>query len=183
MATPTVVENVRRKFQSLAPVLNERQRRLWAAAESREIGWGGITAVALATGLSPTTIGVGLEELQGPLDSTASRVRKPGGGRRAATAHDNPLPADLEALVDPVTRGDPQSPLRWTCKSTRKLAEQLGQQGHTVGYRTVAALLGQSGYSLQSNRKTREGSSHPDRNAQFGFIRVKRTWPRGWPGS
>lgn len=183
MATPTAVENVRRKYQSLAPVLNERQRRLWAAAESREIGWGGITAVALATGLSQTTIGVGLKELQGPLDPTASRVRKPGGGRRAATAHDKSLLADLEALVDPVTRGDPQSPLRWTCKSTRKLAEQLEQQGHSIGYRTVAALLGQSGYSLQSNRKTREGSSHPDRNAQFEYIndQVHRFQGRGQP--
>jgi hypothetical protein len=183
MATSTIVEKVRRKYHSLAPLLNERQRRLWAAAESREIGWGGITAVVLATGLSQTTIGVGLKELQGPLDPTASRVRRPGGGRRAAAAQDQSLLTDLEALVDPVTRGDPQSPLRWTCKSTRKLAGQLQQRGHRVGYRTVATLLGRMGYRLQSNRKTREGASHPDRNAQFEHIndQVRRFQRRGQP--
>jgi transposase len=183
MADPALVESIRRKYLSLDPLLSERLRRLWAAAESREIGWGGITAVALATGLSQTTIGVGLKELQFPLDLTASRDRRPGGGRRAATANDQSLLTDLEALVDPVTRGDPQSPLRWTCKSTRKLAEQLEQQGHRVGYRTVATLLGEMGYSLQSNRKTREGASHPDRNAQFEHIndQVRRFQRRGQP--
>ncbi len=188
MADPAVVESLRRKYQSLTPALNERLRRLWAAAEAREIGWGGVTAVALATGLSQTTIGVGLRELQGPTagdlsGSTAQRVRRPGGGRRTAVAHDSALLADLEALVDPVTRGDPQTPLRWTCKSTRKLATQLQHQGHSVGYRTVAALLGDLGYSLQSNRKTKEGSSHPDRNAQFEYIsdQVLRFQRRGQP--
>ena len=188
MADPALVDGLRRKYQSLSPLLNERQRRLWAAAEAREVGWGGVTAVALATGLSQTTIGVGLRELQGPTveqpsDPTALRVRRPGGGRRALIVHDESLLADLEALVDPETRGDPQSPLRWTCKSTRKLAEGLRRQGHSVGYRTVAALLGQLGYSLQSNRKTKEGASHPDRNAQFEYIneQVRRFQRRGQP--
>jgi hypothetical protein len=183
MADPALVESIRRKYLSIDPLLSERLRRLWAAAESREIGWGGTTAVALATGLSQTTIGVGLKELQSPPDLNASRERRPGGGRRAATANDQSLLTDLESLVDPVTRGDPQSPLRWTCKSTRKLAEQLEQQGHRVGYRTVATLLGEMGYSLQSNRKTREGASHPDRNAQFEHIndQVRRFQRRGQP--
>jgi transposase len=188
MADATHVDSIRRKYQDLTPLLNERLRRLWAAAEAREIGWGGVTAVALATGLSQTTIGVGLRELQQPPltpdhDSPADRVRKPGGGRKPVTSHDPSLLADLEALVDPVTRGDPQSPLRWTCKSTRKLAEALQQRGHRVGYRSVAALLGRLGYSLQSNRKTKEGASHPDRNAQFEYIndQVRRFQRRGQP--
>ena len=160
MADTYLVESLRRKYQTLSPLLNERQRRLWAALEAGEIGWGGVTAVALATGLSQTTIGIGLREVRGDPDQSAAdsspqRVRRPGGGRKTATAHDHSLLADLEALFDPETRGDPQSPLRWTCKSTRKLSEGLKQRGHSVGYRTVAALLGQLGYSLQSNRKTR----------------------------
>lgn len=188
MADTDLLESLRRKYQALLPLLNERQRRLWAAVEAGEIGWGGVTAVALATGLSQTTIGVGLREIKGDSDQSAPdsatlRVRRPGGGRKQAAAHDHSLLADLEALVDPETRGDPQSPLRWTCKSTRKLAEGLKQQGHSVGYRTVAALLGQLGYSLPSNRKTKEGASHPDRNAQFEYIneQVRRFQRRGQP--
>jgi Rhodopirellula transposase DDE domain len=181
-------EIVRRKYLSLDPLLNERLRRLWAAAEAREIGWGGVTTVALATGLSQATIAVGLRELlSGTAGSettrTQQRVRRTGGGRKPLTEHDARLLKDLESLVDPVTRGDPQSPLRWTCKSTRKLAEGLQQQGHRVGYRTVAALLGDLGYSLQSDRKAREGASHPDRNAQFEHIndQVRRFQRRGQP--
>ena len=188
MADPILVERTRHKYESLNPLLNERLRRLWAATEAGEIGWGGITAVAMATGLSHTTIGLGLREARGGPDRpdqapAPERVRRPGGGRKAATLVDRSLLSDLEAMVDPVTRGDPQSPLRWTCKSTRKLAEQLRQQGHQVGYRTVAALLGQLGYSLQSNRKAREGASHPDRNAQFEYIndQVRRFQRRGQP--
>jgi hypothetical protein len=188
MADTALIESLRRKYQALSPLLNERLRRLWAATEAGEIGWGGITAVAMATGLSHTTIGLGLREARAdparPGQAPApERVRRPGGGRKAATQVDRSLLSDLETMVDPVTRGDPQSPLRWTCKSTRKLAEQLRQQGHEVGYRTVAALLGQLGYSLQSNRKAREGSSHPDRNAQFEYIsdQVRRFQRRGQP--
>jgi transposase len=188
MADPHRTETVRRKYLSLDPLLNERLRRLWAAAEAREIGWGGVTAVALATGLSQTTIAVGLRELRAGVmreeaDGVQPRVRQPGGGRKSLVARDTRLLKDLEALVDPVTRGDPQSPLRWTCKSTRRLAEALRRQGHTVGYRTVAVLLGELGYSLQSNRKSREGTSHPDRNAQFEYIndQVRRFQRRGQP--
>jgi hypothetical protein len=173
MPDRNLIESLRRKYETLTPLLNERQRRLWAAAEAREIGWGGLTAVALATGLSKTTIGAGLREVSSPPadDRTSTqRVRRAGGGRKPLPSLDRAILTDLEALVDPVTRGDPQSPLRWTCKSTRKLAEQLRRQGHQVGYRTVAVLLGRLGYSLQSNRKTREGASHPDRNAQFEYI-------------
>jgi Rhodopirellula transposase DDE domain len=187
MADSILVERTRHKYESLNPLLNERLRRLWAATEAREIGWGGVTVVALATGLSPTTVRAGVQELsqgsEGPASAQAPSIRRPGGGRKPVTEHDTGLLKDLEALVDPVTRGDPQSPLRWTCKSTRKLAEGLKQQGHTVGYRTVAALLGELGYSLQSNRKAREGESHPDRNAQFEYIneQVRRFQRRGQP--
>jgi Rhodopirellula transposase DDE domain len=188
MADTRRMEIVRRKYLSLDSLLDERLRRLWAAAEAREIGWGGVTAVALATGLSQTTIAVGLRELRSGVDVGGTeglwhRARRPGGGRKTLAEHDPLLLKDLEALVDPVTRGDPQSPLRWTCKSTRKLAEALQLLGHRVGYRTVAALLGELGYSLQSNRKEREGASHPDRNAQFEYIndQVRRFQRRGQP--
>jgi len=168
--------------------MNERMRRQWAAAEAMEIGWGGVSAVVAATGLSHNTVDLGIRELRegGPPttpDVPRGRVRRPGGGRKPATEHDASLLGDLESLVDPVTRGDPQSPLRWTCKSTRRLAEQLREQGHSVGYRTVAGLLRRLNYSLQSNRKTREGASHPDRNAQFEYInaQVCRFQRRGQP--
>jgi transposase len=183
-----VVERLRRKFDLLKPLMSERMRRQWAATEAQEIGWGGISALVLATGLSHNTIDLGIRELRerstaAPPDARRGRIRRPGGGRKPATQHDPSLLRDLEALVDPVTRGDPQSPLRWTCKSTRKLAEQLREQGHHIGYRTVAGLLRQLNYSLQSNRKTREGASHPDRNAQFEHInrQVSRFQRRGQP--
>jgi hypothetical protein len=186
VASAALIESLRRKYQALEPLLNERLRRLWAAAEAQEIGWGGVTAVALATGLSQTTISEGIREQQagteGEFGRSRSRVRRPGGGRKPLVEHDTRLLRDLEDLVDPVTRGDPQSPLRWTCKSTRKLAEALRQQGHTLGYRTVAGLLAELGYSLQSNRKANEGASHPDR-AQFEYIndQVRRFQRRGQP--
>jgi transposase len=152
-------------------------RRQWAAAEARAYGWGGVRAVSQATGMSPTTIARGRAELEereaDPTVSLPTRLRKPGGGRKRATDADPKLAAALERLVDPVTRGDPQSPLRWTCKSTTQLARELTQQGHPVSPRTVGRLLKAAGYSLQSNRKTKEGSDHPDRNAQFE--RINRT--------
>ncbi len=188
MPDPTVVECLRRKFGLLLPLMNERMRRNWAAAEAMEIGWGGVSAVVSATGLSHNTIDLGIRELQGgvspdPRKVPRGRVRRAGGGRKSVTQHDASLLADLESLVDPATRGDPQSPLRWTCKSTRKLAEELKGQGHGVGSRTVAVLLRRLNYSLQSNRKTREGASHPDRNAQFEYInaQVCRFQRRGQP--
>jgi transposase len=178
MSDPTVVECLRRKFDLLLPLMNERMRRNWAAAEAMEIGWGGVSAVVSATGLSHNTIDRGVRELKEgvlpePLETRHGRVRRVGGGRRPVTQDDASLLRDLESLVDPVTRGDPQSPLRWTCKSTRKLAEELQVQGHSIGYRTVAVLLRRLNYSLQSNRKTREGVSHPDRNAQFEYINAQ----------
>jgi hypothetical protein len=188
MPDTTVVDCLRRKFDLLLPLMNERMRRTWAAAEAMEIGWGGVSAVVSATGLSHNTIDLGVRELkQGVppdlLEIPCGRVRRVGGGRKPVTQHDASLLRDLESLVDPVTRGDPQSPLRWTCKSTRKLAEELHEQGHSVGYRTVAMLLRRLNYSLQSNRKTREGASHPDRNAQFEYInaQVCRFQKRGQP--
>jgi len=161
-------------------------RRQWAATEARDLGWGGVTAVAQATGMSRVTITAGLRELRQPAKQRvleAPRVRRPGGGRRALTESDPKLLAALEALIEPVTRGDPESPLRWTCKSTRRLADELTRQDHRVGPRTVAMLLRHEGYSLQANQKTREGSSHPDRNAQFEYIStlVRRFQHRGQP--
>ncbi len=165
---------VRRKFGLLRPLMNERMRRHWAACEALTLQRGGIALVAQATGLSRTTIWAGLRELQhpedGPADLPRERSRQAGAGRPSLEAADPTLVKDLEALVEATTRGDPQSPLRWTCKSTRNLAAELNRQGHAVSYRTVAALLHDLDYSLQANRKTREGSSHPDRDAQFEHI-------------
>ena len=169
------LEAVRRKYELLRPLMNERMRRHWAASEAMTLQRGGVTLVAQATGLSRTTIWAGLRELQHPNDTPKDelppqRSRHAGAGRPLLEQVDPTLVKDLEDLVDPATRGDPQSPLRWTCKSTRNLAKELNRQGHHVGYRTVAALLHDLDYSLQANRKTREGSSHPDRNAQFEHI-------------
>src|SRR5271167_2884421 len=173
MQDAKVEARIRRKFRLVAVELDERRRRQWAAAEARDVGWGGISLVARATGLSRPTIVAGLKELKLSSRSravSARRVRSPGGGRRALIQSDPGLLEALERLIDPATRGDPASPLRWTCKSTAKLAEELTRQNHSVTDRTVAMLLKQAGYSLQANRKTREGSSHPDRNAQFEYI-------------
>ena len=156
-------------FSRLGPELDERSRRVWAAAEALELGWGGSSAVALATGLSRTTIRAGIAELQQPTQDP-SRVRRLGGGRKSLTVHDPDLSAALEALVEPTERGEPESPLRWTIRSVRKLAEALTRQGHPVSHSTVASLLQDAGFSLQANRKTREGSSHPDRDAQFSYL-------------
>jgi Rhodopirellula transposase DDE domain len=171
------IEQIRRKFDVLGPLMDERMRRQWAAAEADELGWGGVSAVANATGLSRTTITAGLRELrhraEHPDDAVSPRIRRPGGGGKWLTETDPGLLPALEALVDPVTRGDPDSPLRWTCKSTRRLAEELTRQGHPICPRSVAALLSDAGYSLQANRKTREGAAHPDRNAQFEYINAQ----------
>jgi hypothetical protein len=173
MSLAQAIKSIRRKFRALRPGMDERLRRQWAAAEARELGRGGVTAVARATGMSRTTITAGNHELELPTkqrEQEAMRVRRPGGGRRPLAETDPELLTALEALVEPVTRGDPESPLRWTCKSTTKLAAELSRQKHPVSNRTVAALLKQAGYSLQANRKTREGASHPDRNAQFEYL-------------
>ena len=175
MQDAQTIRRIRRKYRALRVEMDERGRRLWAAVEAGELGWGGVTALAQATGLSRTTITAGLRELKLPARqraAEAARVRRPGGGRRPLTETDPGLMAALEALIEPLTRGDPQSPLRWTCKSTRRLADELTRAHHRVSVNTVAALLRQAGYSLQANRKTREGGSHPDRNAQFEHINI-----------
>jgi Rhodopirellula transposase DDE domain len=171
------IERVQRLFLALDPVMDERSRRQWAGAEALELGWGGVTAVATATGMARDTIQAGVREVRyraaHPDEPTRSPIRRAGGGRKPLAETDPGLVAALEALVEPLTRGDPQSPLRWTCKSTRKLARELTRQRHAVGERTVAALLRAAGYSLQGNRKTREGAGHPDRNAQFEYINAQ----------
>ena len=173
---------IRDKYLALAPTLDERSRRLWAAAEAKAIGYGGQTVVARATGLARSTVYLGLRELAAGGDS-GGRVRRPGGGRKPWVERYPGLPAALEALVEPTCRGDPGSPLRWTCKGVRRLAAALNRQGYPVGRRAVAELLARLGYSLQANRKTREGSSHPDRDAQFRHInaRVRSFQRRGQP--
>jgi hypothetical protein len=187
MQDAAVIERIRVKFRALDAVLDERSRRQWAAAEAREYGYGGVTAVATATGLARDTIASGIQELKyrerHPAEPLPERLRKSGAGRKVLTEADPTLLAALEALVEPLTRGDPESPLRWTCKSTRCLAADLGRQGHPIGYRSVAGLLHEAGYSLQANRKTREGNQHPDRNAQFEFINAQaaRFQQRGQP--
>jgi transposase len=169
---------IKERFSRLEAWLDERSRRLWAAAESVAHGRGGISLVSRASGVSRRAIAVGLAELQKKPDRaqrTGLPIRRKGGGRRKATLKDPALLSDLEILLEPMTRGDPQSPLRWTCKSVRNLAEELRSQGHKISHVLVAELLHQQKYSLQANRKTKEGSSHPDRNAQFEHINAKAT--------
>jgi hypothetical protein len=176
MADPVMIETLKEKFEALQPLMSERLRRYWAATEAKALGHGGIAAVTRATGLSRNTIARGLAELTAPQPlsiSSPTRSRRPGGGRPPVIETDRTVLEALETLVEPTTRGDPMSPLRWTCKSTRKLAEALQRQGHRVGARTVARLLHALDYSLQANRKTREGSSHPDRNTQFEYINAQ----------
>jgi DNA-binding phage protein len=164
------IAEVARRFGLLAPRLDERRRRLLAAAEAVALGRGGITCVARATGMARQAIAAGVSELGAPEVLPTDRIRQPGGGRKRTVDTDPTLLPDLERLVDPVTRGDPESPLRWTCKSVRKLAEELRQRGHRVSRQLVAELLHQAGYSLQANRKTLEGGDHPDRDAQFAHL-------------
>jgi transposase len=164
---------VRQRFTVLEPVLDEKARRLLVAAESKAWGVGGISAVSKTTGVSRQVIRQGLRELEQSPTHPAGRIRRPGGGRKKIKQKDPTLVADLEKLVDPTTRGDPESCLRWTCKSVRKLAEELARMGHEVSYPIVAELLHEMGYSLQANRKTKEGDGHPDRNAQFEHINAK----------
>jgi transposase len=163
-------ETIRRQFELLAPHVDERARRLMAAAEAQAIGFGGVSLVARATGMSRETIRRGIEELKSPAGSHAGGVRRPGGGRKKTVDCDPTLKQDLEKLVNPAERGDPESALRWTSKSVRRLAEELKRMGHQTSHRMVAEILHDLGYSLQANRKTLEGSSHPDRDAQFEHI-------------
>jgi transposase len=178
-----VIAWIREKYMAILPDLDERGRRRWAAAEARSLGWGGIAAVAAATSLSDRTIRTGIQELEDPQALAPDRQRRKGGGRKAREQEQPGLIAALEAIVDAGTRGDPQSPLRWTCKSTRNLAQALQKQGFQVSHTKVSQLLRSRGYSLQANRKTREGKQHPDRNAQFEHIakRVKAQQRSGQP--
>lgn len=178
-----VLEWIRNKYFAIVPDLDERGRRRWAAAEARSLGWGGIAAVARATGISDRTIRSGMGELDDPDPLTSSRQRRPGAGRRRREHEQPDLMQAVDVLIEPIARGNPMSPLRWTCKSTRVLAEELNAQGFLVSSTKVGALLKAQGYSLQSNRKTIEGKQHPDRNAQFEYIarRVKVRQRRGEP--
>jgi transposase len=164
---------IKRRFEQVAGKLNERARRLVAASEAMALGWGGISAVSRATGLSRKAISHGIKELQQEEGEAEGRIRKVGGGRKKTVSKDASLQQDLERLVEPVTRGDPESPLRWTCKSVRKLAEELGTLGHQVSHELVSQVLHELGYSLQANRKTREGGTHQDRDAQFAHLNAQ----------
>jgi Rhodopirellula transposase DDE domain len=162
---------LRRKYEHLSGELNERTRRYWAATEAEAIGYGGIVMVCEATGMDHKTVQAGLREITHQQEGApAGRIRRPGGGRKKLTDKDPKLKDALTVLVEPTERGDPESPLRWTTKSTTNLAEELSMHGHAVSYRTVHRLLVAENYSLQSNRKTEEGADRPDRDAQFRFI-------------
>jgi hypothetical protein len=173
------IEEIRARYESLGPVMDERVTRLWAASEAKALGRGGIAAVTRATRILGKRIRHGMRDLGEIGNSPPSeparqqRVRRPGAGRKLLTDKDPTLVSDLESLIEPTTRGDPESPLRWTCKSVRKLADELRAMGHEVGPQKVSELLHDLDYSLQGTRKTREGSSHPDRNAQFEHINAQ----------
>jgi hypothetical protein len=166
---------IREKFRALAARFDEHTRRLWAATEASALGYGGISLVARATAISRRAICVGLREITTGTILPEGRVRRPGGGRKSGVHHHPELPRTLEGLVEPLTRGDPESPLRWTCKSTRRLSRELATLGYGASSRLVGVLLHGMGYSLQGNRKTLEGTQHPDRNAQFEFINARVT--------
>jgi Rhodopirellula transposase DDE domain len=171
--------SVREKFSALAPVMDERMTRLWVAAEAQALGHGGIALVERATGIRAKRIREGMHDLDElvnnpPVEApTNQRIRRPGGGRSRLTEKDPTLFDDLESLVEPFTRGDPESPLRWTCKSTRKLAVELNQMGHEISPSTVGYRLWDLGYRLHANAKVREGKQHVDRNAQFEHINAE----------
>jgi len=177
MISQEIINDIKVKYNDLKVELDERSRRMWAAAEAKTLGYGGVAAVSKATGIGESTIRIGQHEIEknyfGKEDGPIRRVRKKGGGRRLLTEKDNDLIVMLDALVEPSSRGDPLSPLRWTCKSTRKLAQELTLKGHPVSHAKVGQLLAELNYSLQSTRKRMEGKSHPDRDGQFKFIHSK----------
>ena len=180
-----LIDSIRQKYAAVGSVLHERGRRVWAAAEARHIGWGGESIVEQATGITRKTIRRGLREIEENSSDALvpHRSRRQGGGRKKTKTIYSDIRQELDALVDPVTRGDPESPLRWTCKSIRKLAEELKHRKIDVCPNVVRDLLHEMGYSLQANRKTREGVDHPDRNAQFEYIneQVKMFLAAGQP--
>jgi transposase len=167
------------RYEALKPILDERARRLMAAAESQAIGKGGISSVSKATGISRPVIRQGIAELKDPTSLAPGRIRRTGGGRKKAVDKDASLKSDLERLLESTTRGDPEAPLRWTCKSVRQVTAELTRMKHQVSHQVVADLLHALGYSLQANRKTKEGTNHPDRDAQFGHLNGKVKWCLG----
>jgi hypothetical protein len=189
MANSSMISSVRQKYEALAPLLHEKARRCWAACEALSLGRGGISLVAAATDLSRPMIRRGIAELEAgdhePREDQPDhpRIRRPGGGRYSIAAIDRTLLQDLKRLIDPATRGDPMSPLLWTGKSTRNLADALADLGHELSHQTVGRMLDELGYSLQANRKTEEGTDHPDRDAQFEHInrKVRSFQRRGQP--
>lgn len=165
------IKEIEQRYKSIEPFLNERTRRLFAANEALALGWGGISLLSNITGLTRNTIMLGLKELQGERIVAPERLRNPGGGRKSVIEKDPKLLESLDKILDPATRGDPESPLRWSSKSIVKLAKELRNMGHTISTNTVPVLLKELGYSLQSNLKTREGGNHEDRDQQFMFIK------------
>jgi len=176
MSKDAIIYSIQEKYRLMFPTFTERTRRHWCAVEARQLGWGGISIVQEATGVSMPTIRRGIQELEEAVLLTPVQSRLPGGGRKKLTEHYPDIPEALDTLIDPVMRGDPESPLRWTCKSTRLLANELNRQGYEVGPSAVRFLLHGLEYSLQGNQKTREGKDNPDRNEQFLYInnQVKR---------
>jgi hypothetical protein len=174
---------IRQRFLALGPHLTERARRIFAATEAQAVGYGGIAAVSRATGIAASTLGRGLAALSIGEPLAPERIRRPGGGGKRLVDKDPTLLADLMALVEPDERGDPMSPLRWTCKSLSHLADALNAMGHKIGRFAVGDLLRAQNFSLQANRKTREGASHPDRDAQFAHLNasVRRALADGAP--
>lgn len=164
------IKIIKQKFEEISFYLNEKTKRIWAATEAKSYGWGGIAIVAKAIGLDHKTIQKGLKELAKPNKLADNRIRQSGGGRKKMTDTQPQLLKDLESLIDPLTRGDPDSPLRWTCKSTYNLADTLREKKYQISQKKVYNLLIELGYSLQSNKKSKEGSKHPDRNAQFEYL-------------
>jgi transposase len=173
MKNTEVVKRFKKKFDLVSSHLNEKTRRIWAAIEAKTIGHGGVTIMSAATNLSRSTIHIGLDELKSKRKFDVEKIRKSGGGRKKLIEKDKTLLSDLEAILEPATRGDPESVLRWTCKSTKQLANELNKKGYRVSDRKICDLLSDLGYSLQANRKTNEGKSHPDRDAQFSYIYKK----------
>jgi Rhodopirellula transposase DDE domain len=178
----STLPELRAKFRALWPLLDERTRRLTAASEAKALGRGGVSLVRRACGLSRKAISKGIREIEAGV-TWAGRIRRPGAGRKPITQSDPQLVDRLEAMIDEQTRGDPESPLRWTCKSTRTIADALSRRKHPVSHTKVAQMLNHLGYSLQGNRKTEEGEDHPDRDAQFRHINIaaKQYLKRGWP--
>ena len=173
MKNTDIIKQFRKKFNLVSLHLNEKTRRLWAATEAKTFGRGGVTILAAATNLSRSTIHLGIKELESKKKVNAEEIRKSGGGRKKLIEKDKTLLSDLEKILEPATRGDPESVLRWTCKSTKQLASELNKKGYRVSDRKICDLLSDLGYSLQANRKKNEGKSHPDRDAQFLYIYEK----------